>query len=188
MRPPPLRSLASVAAVTLTGLAVAAACGGGPVSPLPGQRTTSASTSMTPGASSSVALSSASPVTAPSATPASRRRAPTTSPTRWPTPGATEILTPTAPTPSESSTCQGAVSYTVDASEDGPAWPAPCLGVGAIVRMENLGPGDMDEDPADAVSCSYAAGVHECRLLRPGTVQFTMTREEQTRSLTVVIK
>jgi hypothetical protein len=89
--------------------------------------------------------------------------------------------------PSESSTCLGAVMYTVDAADTGPPWPAPCLGVGGVVRLENVGPGELSEDPVDAVSCFYAAGVHECRLLRAGTVQLTVTRDEQTRSLTVVV-
>jgi hypothetical protein len=39
----------------------------------------------------------------------------------------------------------------------------------------------------DKVDCGYAAGTFECRLVQTGTVRFTVTKAEKSRSLTVVI-
>jgi hypothetical protein len=88
--------------------------------------------------------------------------------------------------PKPSPACQGAVKVTLDASEGGPPWGALCLKVGAVLRVENLGPGELSASPANPVSCWYEAGVHECRFVRPGTVRFTMTGP-QSHSLTVVV-
>jgi hypothetical protein len=173
MRRSPLRTLARVAAITFAA-ALATACETDePVSPLPAQ---------TQGASPSRAPVSPAPSTVPRASRTSSPADP--APSAVATPRPTGSFTPSV----AASTCQGAVVFTVDAAEVGPPWKAPCLGVGAMVRVENLGPGGLAEDPADMVSCFYEAGVHECRLLHSGTVRFTMTGDEQTRALTVVVR
>lgn len=78
--------------------------------------------------------------------------------------------------------CAGAVVRTVDA---GPAGPLPdlCVAAGGVVRLVNLGPGSVTAQPPDAVDCFYAAGTHQCRLLRPGTVRLTLAPDG--RQLTV---
>lgn len=66
--------------------------------------------------------------------------------------------------------CEGAVVSTVDASRPGPL-PRPCIAVGGVLRIANLGPGSVVVRPAAAVDCFYAGGVTSCRLLRTGTVR-----------------
>jgi hypothetical protein len=79
------------------------------------------------------------------------------------------------------------VNFTVDAAEDGPPWPAPCVAVGSLLRLENHGPEGVSVIPPENVACLYEAGVRECRFLGPGTVRFTIERETDTRTLTVVV-
>jgi hypothetical protein len=81
----------------------------------------------------------------------------------------------------------GAVVFTVDASDDGPPWPAYCAAVGALLRLENHGPDGVSANPPEKVACTYEAAVRECRFLEPGTVRFTIERETNTRTLTVVV-
>jgi len=56
-----------------------------------------------------------------------------------------------------------------------------------VLRVENLGPDGFSVSPADKVSCWYEAGVRECRLIRTGTVRFTITHSQAPRPLTVVV-
>jgi hypothetical protein len=94
----------------------------------------------------------------------------------------TKASSPSKPSPA----CLGAgATHTVDAAESGPDWPALCMKIGAVLRVENLGPDGLSVSPASRVSCSYEAGVHACRLVRPGTVTFTIAGK-QARSLVVV--
>jgi hypothetical protein len=82
----------------------------------------------------------------------------------------------------------GARTYTVVASEGGPPWPAMCVKVGAVLRVENLGPEGFSVSPADKVSCWYEAAVRECRFVKTGTVTFSITHgEAEARSLAVVV-
>jgi hypothetical protein len=88
--------------------------------------------------------------------------------------------------PKPSPACLGAATYTVNAAENGPDWPAMCVKVGAVLRVENLGPEGLSETPSNAVSCWYEGGVHVCRFVKTGTVTFTINGQ-QNRSLTVVV-
>ena len=81
----------------------------------------------------------------------------------------------------------GAEIVTVDASGGGPPWPALCVGVGALLRLENHGPEGVSWSPSDNVNCAYEAGIRECRFLGPGTVRFTIVLGTETRTLTVVV-
>jgi hypothetical protein len=81
----------------------------------------------------------------------------------------------------------GTVVFTVDAADSGQPWPAFCVAVGALLRLENQGPEGVSVNPPDNVACMYEAGVRECRFLAPGTVRFAITRGTQTRTLTVVV-
>ena len=65
-------------------------------------------------------------------------------------------------------------------------WWAPCLRLGATLRIVNLGPGLLAKTPADAVTCYYEAGIHACQFRRPATVVLTATLDSTTRSVTAV--
>jgi hypothetical protein len=94
----------------------------------------------------------------------------------------TKKSSPAKPSPA----CLGArTTHTVDAAANGPDWPALCVKIGAVLRIENLGPDGLSVSPASRVSCFYEAAVHLCRFVRPGTVTFTIAGL-QTRTLTVV--
>ncbi len=92
----------------------------------------------------------------------------------------TVVVAKASTPPKPSPACDGIERITFDASESGPPWPALCLKVGSVLRVENLGPGGLSANPSGLVSCNYAAGVHECRFVKPGTVTFTMTGSEVT--------
>jgi len=83
--------------------------------------------------------------------------------------------------------CMGAVIYTVDASDAGSPKRPVCIAVGGVVRVENLGPGSLSANPSDRVSCWYEAGIHECRLIRTGTVMFHISRVPKVGPLTVTV-
>jgi hypothetical protein len=75
--------------------------------------------------------------------------------------------------PTRAATCAGAVVKTVDAAQPG-TLPAQCVALGGVVRIVNLGPGELTAQPSTLVDCFYAAGTHGCRLIRAGTVRFTL--------------
>jgi hypothetical protein len=96
---------------------------------------------------------------------------------------------PVAPADPVPSTCLGAVVYPFNAATSG-AWPTPCITVGGVLRVENLGPGPEDKlsiEPAANVSCDYEAGIHQCRLLTAGALKVAITRLGQTRVLNVIV-
>jgi len=77
--------------------------------------------------------------------------------------------------------------YPLDASYGGPDWPALCMKVGAVLRVENLGPEGFAVSPRSAVSCVYEAAVRQCRFVQAGTVTFVITHgDSPSRSLIVV--
>ncbi|GGN90311.1 hypothetical protein GCM10010112_75600 [Actinoplanes lobatus] len=69
--------------------------------------------------------------------------------------------------------CEGAVVHSVDAAQPG-TLPPLCIAVGGVVRVVNTGPGSLLARPATMVDCFYAAGTHQCRLIRTGTVRLTL--------------
>jgi hypothetical protein len=122
---------------------------------------------------------------------ASATAAPTTVP---PTPASQASTVPVkpvvVPSPRSTSTgpkCLGTIVHRINAGDTGPPWKPLCITVGGVLRFENLGPGGLTTTPGDKVDCWYEAGIHECRLIRTGTVRFTVTRSDQPRALTVVI-
>ncbi len=134
-----------------------------------------------------LALTTIAAAAACSSTPVQARpgQAPSTASPSTATPS---TAAPRAPNPTTSPrSCLGAVTYTIDASEGGPPWSALCIAVGGVLRVENLGPDGFSVSPADKVSCWYEAGVRECRLIRTGTAQFTITYSHAPRPLTVVV-
>jgi hypothetical protein len=83
--------------------------------------------------------------------------------------------------------CMGAVIYTVNASDAGSPKRPMCIAVGGVVRVENLGPGNLSVNPSDRVSCWYEAAITECRLIRTGTVTFNISRVPKVGPLTVMV-
>jgi len=81
----------------------------------------------------------------------------------------------------------GAVIHTIDASTDGSRWRTVCIAVGGLLRLTNLGPGQLAAASWDNIDCNYEAAVHECRLIHTGMVNFSVTNEHGVRPLTVVV-
>ena len=161
-----LRRLTAVGALALASAAAAAACTSvaAPVDPLPS----------TPGAATP---SVASPAPA-EPLPTSTKPVPAASP---PAGGGSNGGG------SNVGACLGPVVHRIDASDTGPPWKRLCMTVGGVLRVSNLGPEGFSADPRNNVECTYEAAVRDCRLLRTGTVRFTITNAHQTRTLTLVI-
>ncbi len=157
------RRRAVVTALALATMAAAAACtSAGPAAPVP--TTTGALPGVTSPAPAAPPADAAEPVRRPS-----------------PRPTSTTTRTPTG------SGCLGAVVHRIDASDNGPPWKRLCMTVGGVLLVTNLGPEGFSADSRDKVECNYEAAVRECRLLRTGTVRFTITNAQQTRTLTLRI-
>jgi hypothetical protein len=172
----PGRVTAVVLAVSLT---VAGCAAGSPVAPLP----TEAATVAAPSQPASDAPDGDAPATSPApsspgspaATPSRRRTAVSPRPSR----------TSTQPSPA----CQGAVVRTIDVAADELALiRAFCLAVGAVLRIENIGPGEVTTDAPDLVDQNYEAGVVEVRFVRTGTVVVTIPQNGRSYDITVVVR
>ena len=159
----PLRRLGPVAALALTTMAALTAC----------TATGAAKPAAQPAGTAPPAVANPTPTAVQPVKPVQVAAPRTTRP-------------PTARPPGRPA-CQGAVVQRVDAADTGPAWKRLCISVGGVVRVTNLGPEGFSTDSVDKVECHYAAGVRECRLLRPGTVRFTITNAQETRTLVVRI-
>ena len=154
-----LRRVTAIAVLALATTAVAACTSAGPAKPLP------------------TATGNASPsVTSPP---------PTASPPAKPKP--VPVASTPATHPPTDRACLGAVVHRIDASDTGPPWKQRCITVGGVLLVTNLGPEGFASNPRDNIECNYEAAVRECRLLKTGTVKFTITNAHQTRTLTLVI-
>ncbi|GAA4671873.1 hypothetical protein Prum_074950 [Phytohabitans rumicis] len=171
MKRPSIRHLAAVGALALIAIAPAAACGSEPVSPLPIQPGTA-----TP---SQTASPSAVESTPPANAPPSAQNPPAVQRSKTSTPR------PTGPTPS----CMGAIRYDVDLQNTELALlKSMCFATGAVLRLQGIGPGLVTVEPASLVSQSYEAGVVDIRFVRRGTVTVNIPQDEQTYTVTVVIR
>jgi hypothetical protein len=159
-----LRRLPAVAALAVAAVALAA-CGAGPATALPVQ----------PPNGPPISSPSGTPGGPPSGTPDAAPTGPSTRPARPPKPVHTNNDPP----------CLGAVVYRIDAAAAGPATQRLCIAVGAVVRVENLGPEGFSVSPSGSVECFYEAGVRLCRLVEPGSVRFTTDNGRQVRTITV---
>jgi hypothetical protein len=65
-------------------------------------------------------------------------------------------------------------------------WWSLCLRAGATLRVEDLGPGLLTITPASAVQCNYAAGVHRCLVVAPGTLDVVADQDGVNKITTVV--
>jgi hypothetical protein len=81
-------------------------------------------------------------------------------------------------------TCEGAVVHSVDATQPGQL-PPLCIALGGVVQIINLGPGSLAAQPSTLVDCAYAAGTHRCRLIRAGTVRFTLAPDARVMTVQV---
>jgi hypothetical protein len=168
-----IRHLATLGALALTVLGAAAACGSEPVSPLPANAaglpstgTPSQTPTMTPGASTP-------PAHAP---PAGSK------PTKTATPR------PTTPRPTHSSACMGAIRYDLDLHTNELALVrSMCFRVGAVLRLQGIGPGLVTAEPASLVRQNYEAGVVDIRFVGAGTVTVTIPQDGQIYTITVVV-
>src|SRR5688572_22313898 len=166
MRHRPFRNAVTVAALGLISLATAAACTSASGQPRPAP---------TPTTAPSPARTVATPVPA--------------QPTSTPATGAAErparVVVP-APPPAPPP-CPGAVPSHLDASYTGRPRPTLCMTSSDVLRLEALGPGNLWASSWDKIACFYEDGVHVCRLVETGTVQFKITNASQTRPLTLVV-
>jgi len=101
----------------------------------------------------------------------------------------TVVVAKASSPPKPSPACTSTVAHNLDANSGGPPWWAFCVKVGAVLRVENLGPEGLSVDVPNVVSCRYEAAVHECTFVRPGTVRVTTRRsaEDEPRTVTVVV-
>jgi hypothetical protein len=84
--------------------------------------------------------------------------------------------------------CLDPVVYTVNASTVRKTLPTVCIAVGGVLRIASLGPEGLTAvSPTAKADCSYGGGVHACRLIGTGTVQFSITNAQGTRRQTVVV-
>jgi hypothetical protein len=136
-------------------------------------------------------VGSATPPRSASAGPASA--SPTVSPRGASRPAVLSRTTrprdPEPTTAASSSSCPGAVVHTIDLATDELALvPALCLGAGAVLRIENIGPGEVTTDSPDLVDQNYEAGVVEIRFLRAGTVVVTIPQAGEAYDIAVVVR
>jgi hypothetical protein len=99
----------------------------------------------------------------------------------------TVVVVAASSPPKPSPACLDASTvYRIDNS--GYPYVAECMKVGATVQITMLGPDDqaVSVKPSDAVACTYEGGSHECRLLKAGTVVFTLFAEGPYSTFTVV--
>ncbi|WP_216592532.1 hypothetical protein [Verrucosispora sioxanthis] len=87
-----------------------------------------------------------------------------------------------------SESCLGAVRYELPLSDPGPLPSSLCFATGGVLRLRDIGPGEVTVDREDLVDSNYEAGVVDLRFLRTGTVDVFIPREAGTHVLTVVVR
>ena len=155
-RPRPGRRL-----ITLLVLVPVTACGPTPVAPLPVRSPTPTVAPTTPTAPTTAAPTSAGPVVDTVATPSARH---TPAPPRR-TPSGSTRPPSTSPRPQA---CLGPVRYDlVVADTELALLKSLCLSVGGVLRIQGIGPGEVEVDREDLVSSHYEAGVVDIRCRPP---------------------
>jgi hypothetical protein len=176
--------MAAAGALALTATLPLAACGAPSASPRPAQAGASASASGSP-----ATTPSASTPTTTTAGPGAARP-PTGSPPK-PTPVKTKTTSPGTPKPvtTTPTPCYGAILYDLDLQNTVlDLVKSMCFHTGGILRLHSIGPGLVTATPTSLVSQSYEAAVVDLRFIRPGTVTVTIPMDEQTHTITVVVR
>jgi hypothetical protein len=179
MRHPKLRHIAAAGALALSATIPLAACGAPSASPRPVQA-----------AESSAAVSQTPATTSGAASPAGTAQPGTARPPNTPKPAKT--TRPASPRPiatTPTGTCYGAIRHDLDLHNTVlDLQKSMCFHTGGVLRLQGIGPGLVTATPGALVSPSYEAGVQDLRFLRPGTVTVTIPLDEQTYTITVVVR
>ncbi|WP_254909881.1 hypothetical protein [Micromonospora sp. NBS 11-29] len=155
----------------------APACADQPVSPLP----------VRPPAASTVAAAPPPASTSPAAPPSRTTRTPARPESSAPT--RTRSTRPTSPAGTTAPTaCLGAVRYDLNLAETELALVRSlCFATGGVLRIQGIGPGQVEVDQEHLVSRSYEAGVVDIRFVRAGTVVVSIPQDGRTYPVTVVV-
>ncbi len=62
-----------------------------------------------------------------------------------------------------------------------------CFATGGVLRIQGIGPGQVEVDQEHLVSRSYEAGVVDIRFVRAGTVVVSIPQDGRTYPVTVVV-
>ncbi|GIJ79637.1 hypothetical protein SAMN05443287_101803 [Micromonospora phaseoli] len=87
-----------------------------------------------------------------------------------------------------SEVCLGAVRYELVLTDPGPMPSSLCFATGGVLRIRNIGPGEVTVDREELVDSHYEAGVVDLRFVRTGTVDVFIPREPDTHVITVVVR
>ena len=181
MRHPKLRHIAAAGALALSATLPLAACGAPSASPRPVQvaeSEPSAIAGQTPTATSGASSPSA------TAQPGAAR------PPSLPKPAKTSKAASPRPTATKpTGSCYGAIRYDLDLQNTVlDLVTSMCFHTGGVLRLQGIGPGLVTATPTSLVSSSYEAGVVDVRFVRAGTVTVTIPQDEQTYTITVVVR
>lgn len=180
----PARHLAAVGALVLISTVPLAACGD-EVAPLPAEAAAPAVTTTT--TTTTAAPASAAPATSSAAPPTSAPQGITTTAPPKTRPSRTPVRTGTTRPPESS--CWGAVRHDLDLQNTELALiRSMCFHTGGVLRLQGIGPGLVTAEPQRLVTQNYAGGVVDIRFVRAGTVTVTIPQDEQTHTITVVVR
>jgi hypothetical protein len=170
-----MRTLRIRHAAAAGALALVAACGAGPQTPLPIQAASAEPVVVATGSPPAASRSSTGIGTSPAVrSPAGAK--PTK--TRTPKPGTTS-----------DSPCFGAIQYDIDVPNTVlDLQQSMCFHTGGILRLKNIEPGLVESGPESVVSGSYEAGIETLRFIRPGTATVTIPQNDQIHTITVVVR
>jgi hypothetical protein len=174
----PVRHLAAAGALVLISTVPLAACGD-EVAPLPAEAAAPAVTTAAPTTSSAAPPTTPPPST--TTTSASPRTRPVTT-TTTKAPVKTETTRP-------QTSCWGSIRYDLDLQNTELALVrSMCFHTGGVLRLQGIGPGLVTAEPQRLVTQNYEAGVVDIRFVRAGTVTVTIPQDEQTHTITVVVR
>ena len=157
-------------------IASVAACGADPLTPLPVQAASAEPAAVTSGSRRSRRIDRHRHVPADAVRPPAAVK-----PTR--------TRTTPKPEPTSDSACFGAIQYDIDVPNTVlDLQKSMCFHTGGILRLKNIGPGLVESGPDSVVSSSYEAGIVTLRFIRPGTATITVPQEDQTHTITVVVR
>jgi hypothetical protein len=174
-----VRRPAAAGMLALAVTAAMAACGAGPLAPLPVQ------TAPTPTVVDRPSGGPAATTTTPSR--AARTTTPPPPPART-TAATTPPPSPSSPSPAGSPACFGAVEHDIDLRTTVlDLVTSLCFRAGGVLRLRGIGPGLVTATPDGLTAAGYEAGVVSLRFLRPGTVTVTVPQDDGPHTIEVVV-